>query len=51
MPTPTFLELALTQNPSQSKTRFLKGVAIDGTRKARAVCDLSFSDVLKRENS
>ena len=48
---PTFFELFLTQNPSDSETRFLKGVAIDGTRKTRAIYDLSFSEVLKRENS
>jgi hypothetical protein len=51
MPTPTFRELFLTHNPLHSKTRFLKGVAIDGTRKTRAIYDLSFTEVLKREKS
>jgi hypothetical protein len=37
---PNFIELFWSQNHTDSKTRFLKGVALDGTQKARAVCDL-----------
>ena len=51
MPTPTFLELFLSQNDPNGNTRFLKGVPIDETRKARVVYDLRISKVLKRENS
>jgi hypothetical protein len=40
MPTQTFLELLWSQNRSHIKTRFLKGVALDGTRKARGGYDL-----------
>ena len=40
MPTSTFLELFLSQNHPNGSTRFIKGVAIDGTRKARIGYDL-----------
>jgi hypothetical protein len=40
IPIQTFLELFWSQNRSQSKTRFLKGIALDGTRKDRGVYDL-----------
>jgi hypothetical protein len=39
MPTSSFIELLWTQNHPDSKKRFLKGVALDGTQEARAVCD------------
>jgi hypothetical protein len=51
MPTPTFLKLFSSQNRSHSTTIFLKGVALDRTRKALAVYDLLFSEVLKTGNS
>jgi hypothetical protein len=37
MPTPTFIELCWSQNRTDSKTRFLKGVALERTQKAQAV--------------
>ena len=40
MPTSTFLELFLIQNHPNGSTRFIKGVPIDGTRKARVGYDL-----------
>jgi hypothetical protein len=40
IPTQTFLDLFWSQNRSHSKTRFLKGVALAGTRKDRGVYDL-----------
>jgi hypothetical protein len=40
MPNSSFIELLWTQNHTDSKTRFLKVVALDGSEKARAVCDL-----------
>ena len=40
MPTSTFLELFLSQNHPNGSTRFIKGVPIDGPRKARIGYDL-----------
>ena len=49
MSTPSIIELFLSQNHTNSKTGFLRGVPIDGTQKARTGYELSLSEALKRK--
>jgi hypothetical protein len=40
LPISFFQQLCMIQNFTKSKTRYLKGVPLDLTQKARVVCDL-----------
>ena len=50
-PTPTIIELFLSQNHTNGNTWFLRGVPIGGTQKALEVYDLSLLEVLKEEHA